>query len=79
MAKLPDPSKRQVVLEDPTNIKANVEKSGKEMHDAFVSRINELRAKRKEEEKMKELAQQQESFLKSLTGKKTVLSSAVDE
>ena len=55
LAKLPDPTKKQAVVEDPTKIKANVEKSGLEMHEAFVSRIKELRAKREEAEKQKQL------------------------
>ena len=36
------------------------------MHEAFVSKIQELRAKREEAEKQKQLEDQQENFMKGL-------------
>ena len=53
MAKLPDPTKKSIVAQDTTKLKANVEISGLEVHKAFVGRVNELRAKREEAEKQK--------------------------
>ena len=57
MGALPDPSQKQAKLGDTSKITTTLERSAKEVHDAYLARIQELKAKRRQEEETKRLAE----------------------
>lgn len=54
---LPDPSHYQAQVGDPSTIKTTLERSAQEVHEAYLARIQELKAKRKQDEENKRLAE----------------------
>lgn len=53
LAALPDPSKKQATVGDPSQIPLIIERSAQEVHEAYMKRIEEIKLKKKADEEAK--------------------------
>ena len=79
LAALPDSSLAQPQIPDPSMIPAKIERSAKDVHEAYLARIKEIQAKRKHEDELKRIAEAQESMLRNFVKKPTFVSSPNSE
>ena len=57
LAALPDSGTNQVQISNTGNIPTKIERSAQEVHEAYLARIKEMKARRKIEDEAKRLAE----------------------
>jgi hypothetical protein len=60
---MPDPSKRQAKIADPSQYETVVERSAQEVHEAYMAKIHEMREIRAKKAEEKRLLEEKEAML----------------